>query len=81
MLDAQPSEPDTSAHLANALRGLTRLRAAETCFGWHEAGDCLAVPYNDHFFALLDQIEQLAKPIFRLEGTDLLHAKRRMDLG
>jgi hypothetical protein len=30
---------------------------------------------NDHLFALLDQIEQLADPVFRLEGADLPHGK------
>jgi len=28
------------------------------------------VPGNNHFFALLDQVEQLTKPVFCLEGAD-----------
>jgi hypothetical protein len=33
----------------------------------------LPVPSNNHLFVTLNQIKQLAEPVFRLKGADLLH--------
>jgi len=74
ILEAKPPERDPTAHLANALGGLASFRTAESCLRRHEACNRLSVPCNNHLFALLDQIEQLTKPVFCLEGADLLMA-------
>jgi len=74
-LDAKSREPDTPAHLANVLCCLARFRAAEACSGWHKAGNRLSVSSNQHLFSLLDQIEQLAEPVFRVECADLFQSK------
>jgi hypothetical protein len=39
----------------------------------HQASDLLAVAGDRHFLAALDQVEQLAEFVLRLERADLSH--------
>jgi hypothetical protein len=53
------------------------LVAIDGSFGRNKAGHRLAVSRNDYLLTVLDQVEQLAELVFRLEGTELGHPQLR----
>jgi hypothetical protein len=59
---------------ADTLEGSAGLVPFDVMPGRNKARDFLAVTGNRHFFAVLDQVEQVTEFVLRLESTEFMHA-------
>jgi hypothetical protein len=73
LIPIERTEPGLLRTLADALDRRMGLRPIMSGSGGNKSGNFLAVTGDIEFLALLDPIEQLAEPVFRLEGADPGH--------
>ncbi len=84
IFDLESAKRDVLAHLADSLHRGAGLGAINARGRRNEPRHWLATARDNDFLAGFDPIKQLAKSVFRLEGTDFSHdcqpnnAARRM---